>query len=171
MSRKFGPSGATGHRPFKRLERRLAPGRPPVTTARDSARMSLVRQRDTAPELAVRRVAAALGLRLTRANRDLPGSPDLANRTRRIVVFVHGCFWHRHPGCPRTTTPKRNRPFWLAKFQRNVERDRDACNALRRLGFRVVIVWECESERVGTVRTKLVKAVAEFGPLTRRHRA
>lgn len=129
-----------------------------MTTAGNSARLAQIRQRDTAPELAVRRIAAALGLRLTRSNRDLPGSPDLANRTRRIAVFVHGCFWHRHPGCSRTTTPKSNRFFWLAKFRRNVERDRRVSEALRRLGFRLAIVWECESENFGSVAKKLADA-------------
>lgn len=128
--------------------------------------MSRVRQRDTAPELAVRRVATNLGLRLGRSNRDLPGSPDLANRTRRLAVFVHGCFWHRHPACSRTTTPKSNRSFWLAKFRRNVERDREALAALRRLGYRVVIVWECESENTVTVSRKLAKLLT--GPGSRR---
>jgi DNA mismatch endonuclease (patch repair protein) len=77
----------------------------------------------------------------------LPGSPDLANRTRRWAIFVHGCFWHRHTGCIRTTTPKRNRPFWTAKFEANCARDRRVRAALRRLGFRTLVIWECQAER------------------------
>jgi len=117
-----------------------------VTDAATSRRMADVRQRDTTPELAVRRALTMLGLRYRVRNRDLPGSPDIANRTRKWAVFVHGCFWHRHPGCVRSTTPKRNRAFWKKKFEANVERDARAVAALRERGFRVVTVWECETE-------------------------
>jgi DNA mismatch endonuclease, patch repair protein len=111
-----------------------------------SARMGLVRQKGTQPELVVRRALSALGLRFRLSNRDLPGSPDIANRTQRWAVFVHGCFWHRH-GCKATTTPTRNREFWQAKFQRNVERDRRTAEALRAKGYTVVVIWECTTKR------------------------
>jgi DNA mismatch endonuclease (patch repair protein) len=132
-------------RPFKRVESSLAGGVSLLTTARSSARMSGVRQCDTAPERVVRRAARAAGLTLRRRNPDLPGSPDLANRARKIAIFVHGCYWHRHAGCSKATTPKSNRSFWVAKFSRNVERDRTAVEALQQLGFRVIVVWECET--------------------------
>jgi DNA mismatch endonuclease (patch repair protein) len=125
--------------------------------AATSLRMALVRQRGTAAELAVRRALRELGHRYRVRNRDLPGSPDAANRTRRWAVFVHGCFWHRHDGCVKTTTPKRNRPFWEAKFDANQKRDRRAVLALRRLGFAVVIVWECEAEQSTLLIRKLRK--------------
>lgn len=111
-----------------------------------SKRMSGVRRNDTAAELLVRQIAYALGLRYRITNKDLVGSPDLANRTRLWAVFVHGCFWHRHEGCVRTTTPTRNRQFWLTKFATNVRRDRRATDTLRKLGWRVVVIWECQSE-------------------------
>lgn len=107
--------------------------------------MSRIRHRGTAPELAVRRVATTLGIRYIVRNADLPGSPDLANRTRKFAVFVHGCYWHRHLGCRRATTPKVNVPFWTAKFRRNVERDASAMRSLRHLGYTVVVVWECQT--------------------------
>ena len=110
--------------PFKRTERRLTGTRPLTTTRAISARMGRVRQRGTSPELAARRIVYALGLRYTLNNRDLPGSPDLANRSRRFVIFVHGCFWHRHADCVRASTPKRNRTFWRNKFAHNERRDR-----------------------------------------------
>jgi DNA mismatch endonuclease (patch repair protein) len=110
-----------------------------------SARMSLVRQKGTKPELVVRSVLASLGLRFRLSNRDLPGSPDIANRRQRWAVFVHGCFWHRH-GCKATTTPTRNREFWQAKFQRNIERDRRVAEALRAEGYIVVVIWECATK-------------------------
>lgn len=123
--------------------------------------MANIRQRGTAPELAVRAVARRLGLYFRVENRDLPGSPDLANRKRRWAVFVHGCYWHRHQGCVKTTTPTRNREFWEAKFVANVERDRRAVDALRERGYRVVVIWECETlvpERVESLLAPLVAA-------------
>lgn len=110
-----------------------------------SALMARIRQKGTAPELAVRKIVSALGVRYTVENRDLPGSPDLANRARRWAIFVHGCFWHRHPGCRRASTPTRNARFWSEKFAANVRRDRRATRALRADGFRVIQVWECQT--------------------------
>ena len=109
-----------------------------------SARLGRIPQTGTKPELAVRRLVYSLGHRYRVANRDLPGSPDIANRSRRWAIFVHGCYWHRHPGCARATTPTRNRDFWLSKFDRNTERDREAISSLERVGFRVLVVWECD---------------------------
>jgi DNA mismatch endonuclease (patch repair protein) len=111
-----------------------------------SARMGLVRQKGTRPELLVRAALAALGHRFRLANRDLPGSPDMANRSRRWAVFVHGCFWHRH-GCKATTTPARNREFWAAKFARNVARDQRSAEELGARGYTVIVIWECETKR------------------------
>jgi DNA mismatch endonuclease (patch repair protein) len=111
-----------------------------------SARMRTVRQRGTRPELLVRRALTALGFYYRLANRDLPGSPDIANRRQRWVVFVHGCFWHRH-GCKATTTPTRNRDFWEAKFARNLARDQRTTQALEALDYVVAVIWECETKR------------------------
>jgi len=122
-----------------------------------SLRMASVRQRDTTAEIVVRRALRALGHQFRVRNRDLPGSPDIANRTRRWAVFVHGCFWHRHKGCIRTTTPKRNRKFWTSKFELNQERDRRALRKLRRLGYKAVVVWECETEIASLLNQKLQK--------------
>src|SRR2546423_7831167 len=120
-----------------------------------SARMALIRQKDTAAEILVRRALRALGLGFRIRNHDLPGSPDIANRSRRWAVFVHGCFWHRHPGCSRTTTPKRNRGFWEAKFASNQIRDRRVMADLRRHGYTAVTVWECEAEKPLTLIRRL----------------
>jgi DNA mismatch endonuclease, patch repair protein len=129
-----------------------------------SARMGLVRQKGTRPELVVRRALTALGLRFRLSNRDLPGSPDIANRSQRWAVFVHGCFWHRH-GCKATTTPTRNREFWQAKFQRNLERDRRAAEALRAEGYAVVVIWECTTKGTApALRAELAAALGQ--PLT-----
>jgi DNA mismatch endonuclease, patch repair protein len=118
--------------------------------------MGRVRQRGTAAELVVRAWARAIGLRYTLDNSDLPGSPDLANRTRRLAIFVHGCYWHRHSSCRNATTPKSNRAFWLAKFARNRARDRAAVRALQGRGFRVVVIWECEVDDTNNRLQQLV---------------
>lgn len=135
-----------GLRPYRHVETRLAQGAMLTTTAAASARLAKVRRTGTAPELAVRRAASALGLRYTLDNRDLPGSPDLANRSQRFAIFVHGCFWHRHTNCPRTTIPRTNRAFWEAKFRQNRARDREAIRRLKKMGYSVVILWECEAK-------------------------
>jgi DNA mismatch endonuclease, patch repair protein len=135
------PPGGT-KQPFKASLRGRALGQ---TDAATSVRMAGVRQSSTSAEMIVRRIAHSLGLRYRLSNRDLPGSPDIANRSRRWVVFVHGCFWHRHAGCPRTTTPKRNRRFWTRKFEANVERDARCQAKLLEQGWRVLVVWECDA--------------------------
>ncbi len=111
-----------------------------------SLRMAGIRQKSTRPELLVGKVLRALGLRYRLTNRDLPGSPDFAHHRARWALFVHGCFWHRH-GCRATTTPTRNREFWEAKFERNRARDARAIEELRSEGYRVIVVWECETKR------------------------
>jgi DNA mismatch endonuclease (patch repair protein) len=103
----------------------------------------------------VRKALSAKGLRYTTFNRDLPGSPDLANRSRKWAVFVHGCYWHRHPGCSKASTPKTNVIFWMSKFERNQERDAQAVEQLKELGYRVVLVWECETKQEASLRAKL----------------
>jgi len=132
--------------------------------AHTSARLSRVRQRNTAPEVAVRQVLHRLGLRFRVKNTDLPGSPDIANRAARWAVFVHGCFWHHHEGCSRATVPKRNRAFWVEKFRANRARDERACRELRAMGFIVLVVWECES-RAGLVAAKVKLALRVGRPL------
>lgn len=146
-------------RPQSMKHYRLREGHLLIVDDATSARMGLVRQRGTRPELLVRSALSALGHRFRLNNRDLPGSPDIANRCRRWAVFVHGCFWHRH-GCKATTTPGRNREFWEAKFQRNAARDRRSLEALQARGYTVVVIWECETKRdPERVRDRLIEAL------------
>lgn len=105
--------------------------------------MQAVRGKDTSPELRLRRALHARGLRFRLNRRDLPGSPDILLPGRRAAVFVHGCFWHRHPGCPRASTPATRQAYWGPKFERNVARDAAALAALEALGWRRAVVWEC----------------------------
>lgn len=120
--------------------------------------MGRVRQKGTAAEAAIGQTLRALGIAYRTNVRALPGSPDFANRKRRWAVFVQGCFWHRHTGCRRATIPKANRDFWLEKFTRNRARDAAAVRALRIMGFRVVLVWECQVAAAGTRLSKILEA-------------
>lgn len=108
-----------------------------------SERMSRIRGRDTRPELVLRRLLHAAGFRYRLHHTRLPGRPDLVFPKYGAVVFVHGCFWHRHTGCRVANTPKSNVEFWTAKFQRNVARDALVESRLRSAGWRVLVVWEC----------------------------
>lgn len=116
---------------------------PPIRPER-SALMARVGQKDTKPELVVRRALHRLGFRFRLHRRDLPGRPDIVLPKYRTAIFVHGCFWHRHPGCRRTTTPKTRTAFWRGKFEANILRDRKATEALEAAGWKVIVVWECE---------------------------
>jgi len=107
--------------------------------------MAHIAQKGSKPEMIVRRALHAAGYRFRLHRKDLPGSPDLVLPGRRAVVFVHGCFWHRHAGCKRTTTPRTRAAFWAAKFAANEARDARVCAALRRDGWAVHVVWECEA--------------------------
>ena len=110
-----------------------------------SANMARIASADTAPELAVRKLLYRLGYRFRLHRRSLPGTPDICFSGRKKVVFVHGCFWHRHEGCKRTTTPRTRTSFWKEKFQKNLVRDRANLQDLNQLGWSVMVVWECET--------------------------
>lgn len=117
----------------------------PVHKPTRSDIMARVRSKDTAPELAVRRALHATGLRFRLHRADLPGRPDIVLPRRKTAVFVHGCFWHSHPGCKRACVPATRQEYWVPKLRRNVERDRTATDALRAVGWRVIVIWECEA--------------------------
>ena len=122
--------------------------------------MAAVRQRDTAPEMAVRRMLHGLGFRYRLHRRDLPGSPDLVFPACKKVIFVHGCFWHGH-SCPKGALPKTRLEFWTTKIEKNKKRDAEALALLQTLGWQATIVWQCEiSDRAGLIR-RLVHFLAE----------
>ena len=131
----------------------------PVSTAR-SELMARVRGKDTTPELLVRREVHRQGRRFRLHRRSLPGSPDLVFPARRLAIFVHGCFWHRHAGCRRCTSPKTRQGFWAAKFEANVARDTRNVAELEKLGWRVAVVWECEAVN----ENRLTAIVADLLP-------
>lgn len=120
--------------------------RPSASSPEKSRLMAAVRRSGTRPELTVGLALRKLGFAYRKDVRDLPGAPDFANKRGRWAVFVHGCFWHRHTACRRATVPKANREFWTEKFRRNRQRDAQVVRALRRRGFAIAIVWECECD-------------------------
>lgn len=109
--------------------------------------MSRIRGKNTTPEKAVRSVLHRLGFRFRLHGNGLPGRPDIVLRKYRTVVFVHGCFWHRHKGCGNCTTPTNRRAWWLEKLNGNAARDILHARALRKLGWHVVVVWECQTKK------------------------
>ena len=115
-----------------------------LTPAERSARMALVRAKDTKPELMVRRFVHGMGYRYRLHRRDLPGTPDMVFPGRGKVIFVHGCFWHRHARCALARLPKSRGDFWLPKLTANAERDARNGRALRPLGWGVLTIWECQ---------------------------
>lgn len=129
--------------------------RPSIET---SARMARIRQKDTRIEATVASALRDLGLHYRKNVRKLPGSPDFANKSKRWAVFVHGCFWHHHAGCQKATVPKSNRTFWLDKFRDNKRRDARSIRRLRRDGYRVVVIWECQERSIRYKLTKILEA-------------
>lgn len=115
--------------------------REPLTRSQMMAR---IRSKNTKPEVLTRSVVHALGMRFRNHVDDLPGKPDLANKTRKWAIFVHGCFWHSHAGCRLASSPKSNTAYWTGKLARNRVRDSDKIAALKAKGFRVLVVWECD---------------------------
>lgn len=122
---------------------------------RRSQNMARIRSKDTGPELRVRRAAHALGYRFRLHRKDLPGSPDLVFPKLRKVVFVHGCFWHRHRCCQDCSDPKSRQDYWLPKFARTVQRDSVAMRDLRKLGWQPYVIWDCETPDSGSLKAKL----------------
>lgn len=116
-----------------------------VTDPLRRALMQRVRQARTPAENEVARVCRELGISYRRNVKSLPGTPDIANKSRRWAIFVNGCFWHRHKGCKKATVPKRNQEFWISKFEVNRRRDARKIRELRALGYDVLLVWECET--------------------------
>ena len=117
--------------------------------------------KDTAPELVVRRSLHALGFRFRLHRRDLPGTPDIVLPKHHAVVIVHGCYWHRHPGCPHAQDPATNREFWESKFRHNMERDARVQAELEGLGWRVIVVWECETRDMERLTERLRAELGE----------
>jgi DNA mismatch endonuclease (patch repair protein) len=130
--------------------------------------MASIRGKDTQPELLVRRLLHGLGFRYRLHDRTLPGTPDLVLRRYRTVIFVNGCFWHRHSGCRFTTKPASNADFWNQKFDMNVERDKKAVEHLLEANWKVIVIWECglraaqANEKLGWLATAIRTGVKNY---------
>lgn len=109
-----------------------------------SRKMSAVKRRNTVPEQSVQRCLSTLGYDFDTHVKELPGTPDIVFRAKKKAIFVHGCYWHRHAGCKRASTPKTNAQFWEDKFAANVRRDKRVIESLRDQGWHVLVVWSCE---------------------------
>jgi len=118
--------------------------------------MAKVRSKDTKPEMIVRRLIYSLGFRYRLHRKDLPGKPDLVFFHRKKVIFVHGCFWHRHNCKAGRKEPKSNQEYWIPKLERNLLRDKENREVLVKMGWRVLVLWECELKNKEDL-TKMVK--------------
>jgi DNA mismatch endonuclease (patch repair protein) len=138
-----------------------------LTAAERSERMGRVRYKDTKPELMVRRMVYSLGFRYRLHGNGLPGKPDLVFAGRRKIIFVHGCFWHRHgPRCPLTRLPKSKLDFWRPKLEQNNRRDKKNSRFLRAAGWDILVIWECElrdPESVGARLKAFLENDSEIG--------
>ncbi len=139
-----------------------------LTLKQRSYTMSRVRSVDTSPELVVRRLSYALGYRHRLHRRDLPGTPDLVFPSRRKVIFVHGCFWHGH-GCSRDRTPATNRAYWNAKRRRNKARDHRDLAELCALGWKALLVWECELRDLVRLTRRIRRFLGNMSPYLHSH--
>jgi len=117
--------------------------------------MSRIHSGNTKPEIIVRSLLHRMGCRFRLHRKDLPGKPDIVLPKYRTVIFVHGCFWHRHSGCRYAYTPKSRINFWEEKFSRNIERDHEAKDKLKILNWKVLTIWECETRDMQSLITKL----------------
>lgn len=117
--------------------------------------MSRVKNRDTAPEILVRRMLHKMGYRFRLQRKDLPGKPDIVLPKYKKVIFVHGCFWHGHEGCPRGARPTSNVEFWNQKIDKNLRRDSEVQDQLSALGWKPLIVWQCQTRNLPDLQQQL----------------
>ena len=121
--------------------------------------MSRIKSGNTKPEIVVRSLLHNMGYRFRLHRRDLPGKPDIVLTRYKSVIFVHGCFWHRHKGCKNATSPKTKKTFWREKFRANVERDRKVQKEMKSMGWRIQIIWECELSDLDKVKRFLKESL------------
>lgn len=126
-----------------------------VTPARRSEIMGRVRSRDTKPEMKVRQLIHSMGYRYRLHAKDLPGKPDIVFRKRKKVVFVHGCFWHRHSECVLARIPKSRTVFWTKKLEANRQRDKRNADELQEMGWNILTIWECELHETEKLKSKI----------------
>ena len=121
-----------------------------------SRNMSAIKSKNTKPEIKVRKLLHSMGYRFRLHSKDLPGSPDIVLPKYKTVIFVHGCFWHRHENCKYASTPKTRKEFWNKKFEENIQRDLEIQDKIKNLDWRSVVIWECETKNIGNLREKII---------------
>ncbi len=116
--------------------------------------MGRVKSVNTSPEIIVRKLLHKMGYRFRLHRKDLPGTPDIVLPKFNTVIEVRGCYWHRHAGCSDTTTPKTNTAFWVEKFNKTIARDKRNLEAIRKLGWKIIVVWQCETKDLNLLKVK-----------------
>ena len=129
------------------------------TQEKRSEIMRCVHSENTTPEIVVRSLLHRLGFRFRLHNKKLSGTPDIVLQKYKTVIFVHGCFWHRHPNCRRASTPSTREEYWLPKFERTVSRDKNNQKILKKAGWNVVVVWECETRKKSVLMKRLKRRI------------
>ena len=132
-----------------------------LTKKKRSWNMSLIRSKDTKPEVLVRKIIHRLGFRFNLHKNNLPGKPDIVLNRYRIVIFVNGCFWHQHKNCKRSNIPKSNQQYWIPKLERNLERDKINKIDLNKEGWKVIVLWECEMQDPEKLKLKLINSLID----------
>ena len=132
-----------------------------LTKEQRSANMSRIRSKDTKPEIVFRKRLHSLGYRYSLHKINLPGKPDLYLKKYNLAIFVHGCFWHRHKGCDRCTSPSQNKEYWTAKFKKNVDHDKKVYKELKRQNMNLLVFWECEikPKKMDVLEKKIIREI------------
>jgi len=133
-----------------------------LTKEKRSWNMSRIRGKDTKPEVIVRSLLHKMGYRFRLHVKTLTGRPDIVLPKYKVVIFVHGCFWHRHPGCKYAYTPKSRQDFWIKKFQKTIERHEIVTRELEEQGWKALVVWECETANTDKIYKKLIDFIEQF---------
>lgn len=118
--------------------------------------MSLIKAKNTRPEVIVRSIVHRLGFRFGLHKNDLPGKPDIVLRKYNTAIFINGCFWHQHKNCKRANIPKSNRKYWIPKLERNLKRDRINIRDLKKEGWKIIILWECQTRDPENLKLKII---------------
>ena len=125
-----------------------------------SRNMSAIKSKNTKPEIKVRKVLHSMGYRFRLHSKNLPGSPDIVLPKFKTVIFVHGCFWHRHENCKYASIPKTRQEFWNKKFEENIKRDSEMQDKIKNLDWRSVVIWECETKNIENLREKIIDVLS-----------
>ena len=128
-----------------------------IISASRSKNMSAIKSKNTKPEVEVRKLLHSMGFRFRLHKKDLPGSPDIVLPKYKTVIFVHGCFWHRHENCKYASTPKTRKEFWESKFKANVKRDLEIQEKIKNIGWQSVVIWECQVKNKSFLTKKFVR--------------